>query len=63
MPTSTSSAIAVKEYNFEVYTCNPQTGECGWDIKMVSVFADSMKAAKQALKDAVPHFDEIILNN
>jgi hypothetical protein len=37
------------EFNFEVYTKNPKTGQCGWDIKFVSVIADTKEEAKQYL--------------
>jgi hypothetical protein len=53
----------MKAFNYEVYTCNPQTGERGWDIKMVSVFAEDKTEARQNLKQFVPHFDVDILFN
>lgn len=50
-------------YNFEVYLCNPKTGEPGWDIQMVSVFAATQNEARESLKRWVPNFDCIILFN
>ena len=50
------------EFNFEIYTCNPETFETGWDIKFVSVFAEDKADAKEKLKD-FPLFDCIILFN
>ena len=42
-------------YNtYEVYVCNPETGEGGWDIKYVS--APNAKAL-----ETMPHFDCVIL--
>lgn len=49
-----------KIYNFEIYTCNPITKEEGWDIKFVTVVADSKMEAREKLKD-VPNFDVVIL--
>lgn len=53
----------MKAFNFEVYTCNPTTGETGWDIKFPTVFADSMEQAKAFLRTSYPNFDCIILFN
>lgn len=52
----------VKAHNFEVYTCNEITGEGGWDIKFITVFAPSTKEARQLLQ-TMPHFDCVILHN
>lgn len=52
-----------RAWNFEVYTCNPITGQEGWDLIFVSVFADNKQEAKDNLKKFVPDFDEIILFN
>lgn len=49
----------MKEYNFEVYTINPETKENGWDIKFVSVIANTKKEAIGYLK-RWPLFDCII---
>lgn len=49
------------KFNFEIYTKNPKTGESGWDIKFVSVFASSKPEAIRKLKELVNYFDEIIL--
>jgi hypothetical protein len=61
-------------FNFEIYTCNDapvkegiykgaKIGEIsGWDIKMVSVKADTKQEARQELKK-YPLFDCIILFN
>lgn len=54
--------MEVFEFNFEVYTKNPFTGEMGWDIKFVSVFANSKDDAKEYLKKW-NLFDCIILHN
>jgi len=51
-----------KSFNFEAYFCNPVTLEGGWDIKMISVFAETKIQAKEILKK-VPYFDCIILFN
>jgi len=52
-----------KAFNFEIYTCNPATGEGGWDIKNPYIFAEDKKAAKEILKNDYPDFDCIILFN
>lgn len=49
----------LKEYIFEVYMKNPETGEGGWDIKFVLVVAQDITKAKQVLKNN-PLFDIII---
>ena len=42
-------------YNtYEVYLCNPETGQAGWDIEFIS--APTAKAL-----ETMPHFDCIIL--
>lgn len=42
-------------YNtYEVYLCNPETGESGWDIEFIS--APNAKALQ-----TMPHFDCVIL--
>lgn len=54
----------MKAFNFEVYTCNPTTGEEGWDIKFPTVFADSLPMAREVLKESYPNFDcEILFNH
>lgn len=53
----------MKAFNFEVYTCNPLTGEEGWDIKFPTVFAEDKKDARRILKEYYPHFDCVILFN
>lgn len=55
--------MKVQEYNYEIYTCHPTTGEGGWDIKFASVFASSSKEARENLKKYVPLFDCVILHN
>jgi hypothetical protein len=52
----------MKTYNFEIYTKCPLTGQTGWEIKCISVFADSKADAKSKLTD-YPLFDVIILFN
>lgn len=52
----------MKEINFEVYTKNPITGECGWDIKFVSVIAEDKEKAREVLK-TWSLFDVVILHN
>jgi len=51
-----------KYFNFEIYTIDPITKTTGWDIKMVSVKADSIETARKEIKD-LPNFDCIILFN
>lgn len=52
----------MKQYNFECYTKHPQTGETGWDIKWVGVFADSKEDARELLK-SFPNFDCVLTFN
>ena len=49
-------------FNFEVYMKHPVTGEEGWEIKFVSVLAETKDAAKDILK-TVSDFDCVILFN
>ncbi len=49
----------VKEFSFEVYVKNPETGEDGWDIQFVSVIAETAKKAIDILK-LNPLFDTVI---
>lgn len=49
-------------FNFEIYTCNPETGETGWDIHCPTVFAKDKAEAKEKLK-SYPNYDCIILFN
>jgi hypothetical protein len=60
--TPSEPAQTINEYNFEVYTINPETKETGWDIKFVSVIAENKVQAKAILRDW-PLFDCIILSN
>lgn len=53
---------AINEFNFEVYTKHPKTGETGWDLKFVSVIADTKEEAKEYLKQW-PLFDCIITHD
>lgn len=55
--------LAMKAFNFEVYTSDPITGTTGWDIKNPTVFANDKKEARQELKDHYPNFDCVILFN
>jgi len=55
MPTNT--------FNFEVYMKNPETGEEGWEIEFINVFASDLQEAKHKLEELVPDFDVIILFN
>jgi hypothetical protein len=52
----------MKAFNYEIYTKNPITGEGGWDIRFVSVFAEDRTKAKEVLR-SVPNFDIVILFN
>ena len=52
----------LQEFNWELYTINPETKETGWDIKFASVIAESHEQAKEILKQW-PLFDCIILHN
>lgn len=51
-----------KVFNFECYFCDPVTGTTGWDIKMISVVAETKPEARNILK-TIPHFDCVILHN
>jgi hypothetical protein len=46
-------------FNFEIYTACPKTGVSGWDIKNVSVKAETRKEAREKVK-TFPYFDCII---
>jgi hypothetical protein len=46
--------------SIEIYTKNPQTGEGGWDIEFVDVYANDRKQAKQILKEQHNLFDCVI---
>lgn len=50
----------MKIFNFECYFCNPVTGETGWTIEFVNVYAESKAQAKELLK-TIPNFDCVIL--
>ena len=52
----------INTYNFEIYTKNPRTGETGFDIAFINVYAKSNKEAREILKQT-PDFDCIILDN
>lgn len=52
----------MKEFNFEIYTCNEETGETGWEIHFVSVIAENKKDALTELQN-YPNFDCVILLN
>lgn len=47
---------------FEIYTKNPETNESGWDIINVEVISDTVKEAKEKIKN-YPLFDCIITCN
>jgi hypothetical protein len=49
----------LNEYDFEIYTKNPETGETGWDIKFVRVYAKTRNEAGETLK-TFPDFDCVI---
>lgn len=49
-----------KLWVYETYTCNPVTGDGGWDIKYVAVVAENKEQARELVK-TFPHFDCIIL--
>lgn len=51
-----------KYYNFEIYTCHPETLKGGWDIQILSVKALTLNEALENLK-VYPLFDEIISFN
>ena len=53
--------METKSFCWECYTCNELTGETGWYIKYITVFANDKQAAKDKLK-LFPHFDCIITN-
>jgi hypothetical protein len=52
----------MKAFNYEIYTKNPITGEGGFNIRFVSVFAEDHRKAKEVLR-SVPNFDIVILFN
>jgi hypothetical protein len=49
-------------FNFEIYTSDPITGATGWEIKSVSVKAETKQQARENLKN-FPLFDVVILFN
>jgi hypothetical protein len=51
-----------RTYNFEIYLVEPISGQSGWEIVIIDVFAESRKEAESIL-GTVPNFDEIILFN
>ena len=54
----------LKQAEFEIYTCNPETGEGGWDIRFVTVLGiTSWAEARAKLKESYPQFDCVILGN
>ena len=46
----------MKLFNFEVYLNEPITHEGGWEIAHINVYAETLKEAKEKLKN-VPDFD------
>lgn len=60
---NTTDNNSIKEFNFEVYTSNPLTGETGWDIKFASTFATDKEAAKDLFRSSYPTFDCFITFN
>ena len=52
----------INTYNFEIYTKHPVTGEPGWDIAHIDIYATSNAEAREILK-STPDFDVIILDN
>jgi len=52
----------MNEYNYEIYTINPKTGETGRDIHYVSVLAETKKEATKLLTK-YPNYDCIISYN
>jgi len=51
-----------RQYNWEIYTRNPDTGERGWDIKFRNVTATSKRRAYRLL-DESELFDVAIIYN
>ena len=51
-----------RQYNWEIYTRNPDTGERGWDIKFRNVIATSKRRAYRLL-DESELFDVAIIYN
>lgn len=47
--------------NVEIYTKNPVTGEEGWDIEFVKVYALTQKEVNEILNRELPNFDCVIL--
>lgn len=52
----------MKEYCFEIYTIDPNTGEGGWDIENVIVHAESPSKARDIIK-TFPLYDCVITMN
>lgn len=52
----------MRQYNFEIYTKCPETGETGWEIEFRNVTAQSKERAIEMLESS-PNFDCIILSN
>jgi len=51
-----------RQYNWEIYTRNPDTGERGWDIKFRNVIATAKRRAYRLL-DESELFDVAIIYN
>ena len=49
----------MKKYLFEIYLKNPVTGERGWSIEHIFVYAENRDGAKKVL-NSLPDFDCII---
>lgn len=49
----------MREFNFEIYVKNAETGENGWDIHFVQFMAENKEDAKAKLA-SYPNFDCII---
>ena len=52
----------MKLFNFEIYLNEPITHEGGWEIAFINVYAETLKEAREKLKN-VPDFDVVILFN
>lgn len=58
----TKNKPIVKIYEFEVYTKNKETMECGWEIAFPLIEAESRSEALKKL-NSFPFFDCIICSN
>ena len=51
-----------KVFNFEVYLKSPVSGQSGWELHFVNVYANNETEARQQLK-FYPRFDKVLQYN